>query len=250
MFYNKTMEFTQDILEYYDELFPVSESQKDFFLRFIKGRNPPPRFLSIGCGASNFEHILCRTGCDVTGIDNNHLLLESANRRRKIPGTTIRFFNMAIIEMARYLGAGFYSVIYCINNRIASIHDITLMKKFFYDCKILLEEGGSLVLQLPNYLIYSEEPICKLPESKSIRAKLWSKIFTSPSGEKTLLQQVETSNGRLVSIVDHEKLVAIKPEEIRKLAKEAGFENIEFFSDYNMESFNPETSQNILCILS
>ena len=37
MFYNKTMEFTQDILEYYDELFPVSESQKDFFLRFIKG---------------------------------------------------------------------------------------------------------------------------------------------------------------------------------------------------------------------
>ena len=42
----------------------------------------------------------------------------------------------------------------------------------------------------------------------------------------------------------------IKPEEIRKLAQEAGFENIEFFSDYNMESFNPETSQNILCILS
>ena len=99
-------------------------------------------------------------------------------------------------------------------------------------------------------MVYSEEPVCKLPENQSIRAKLCAKIFTSPSGEKTLLQQIETSNGKLVSVVDHEAIVTIKPEEIRELAKEAGFKNVEFFSNYNMESFNPETSQNILCVLS
>lgn len=243
------MEFTQDILEYYDELFPVSSSQKEFFLSLIDELKLPPRLLSIGCGVGSFEHVLSREGYDVTGIDGNQLLLESATRRRRPPGVSIRFFNMSILEMARFLGANFYSVISCLNNRIAGIHDIILMRKFFYDCRSLLAKNGRLVLQLPNYMLFRDEPVCNLPVTQSIRAKLRTKVFTSPEGDKTLLQQVETSSGRLVTVIDREALVLVTAPDIQSLAKEAGFKKVEFFSDFNKSDFDPENSQNLVCLL-
>lgn len=250
MIYNKSMEFTQDILEYYDELFPVSQSQKDFFFALVEGKNPPPRVLSIGCGGSNFEHILSRKGCDVTGIDDNSLLLEAASRRRRIPGVTIRFFKMSMLEMARFLAEGFYSVVYCINNRISGVHDDILMKKFFFDCKKLLAKNGKLILQLPNYLFFTNEPVCKLPSTQSIRAKLHTKIFTSSDGEKTLLQQVETSSGKLIAVTDHEKLIPITTKDIEELAMATGFTKVEFFNDYDKSEFKPKESKNLIAILS
>lgn len=243
------MEFTQDVLEYYDELFPVSSFQKDFFLDLIKDLKLPPRLLSVGCGAGSFEHILSRSGFDVTGIDGNPLLLESATRRRRLPGVSIRFFNMSMLEIARFLGANFYSVVSCLNNRLAGIHDPVLMRKFFFDCKTVLAKGGALVLQLPNYLVFTDEPVCELPESRSIRARLRTRIFTSASGEKTLFQQVEASNGRLFTVIDREELVPVTMHDIKELAKEAGFKRTDFYGGFDGFMFDPEASQGLVCVL-
>jgi len=113
------MDYTQNILEYYDELFPVSSEQNLFYDEILKSFPIEPKVLSIGCGTGAFEHHLSRHNCNVTGIDHIPGLLESASRRHRQPGCSIRFFHMAITEMTQYLGKGFYNIISCINNRLA-----------------------------------------------------------------------------------------------------------------------------------
>ena len=100
----------QNILEYYDELFPVSSEQKMFYEEILSSFTIEPKVLSIGCGTGVFEHHLSRHNCNVTGIDHIPGLLESATRRHRRPGCSVRFFQMTILEMAQYLGKGFYNL--------------------------------------------------------------------------------------------------------------------------------------------
>ena len=63
------MENLQNIIEYYDELYPVSDSQREFFDSLIKEYPQPAKLLRVGCGTGLFEHQLAREGLDVTGIE-------------------------------------------------------------------------------------------------------------------------------------------------------------------------------------
>lgn len=240
----------EEIIEYFDELFSENPGQRDFFFKMIEESSVPPKLLSIGCGSGTFEHIVSRKGCDVTGIDFIPELLESASLRRRIPGVSIRFFYMATVEMRRFLKSGFYTIISCLNNRISSINDEILMKKFFFDCKCLLAENGSLILHLPNYLHFNREPVAYLPVAESIRAKMLSKIVTSNTGEKKLFQFVEAGNGRKINVVADEPVLPITMHDIKDLATEAGFTKMSFYSDFSGSEFVPEKSDWIVCCLS
>ncbi|MBE6344517.1 MAG: class I SAM-dependent methyltransferase [Spirochaetaceae bacterium] len=249
LFYNLSMKNFEEIVEYFDELFSENPGQRDFFLKLIEENSAPSKLLSVGCGTGTFEHVISKKGCDVTGIDYVPELLESASLRRRIPGVSIRFFHMTTVEMRRFLKNGFYNIISCLNNRIASINDEILLKKFFFDCKHLLADKGSLILHLPNYLFFKREPVVYLPVAESIRAKMLSKIITSNTGEKKLFQLVETGKGRRISVVEDEPIFPITMYDINDLAKEAGFTKITYYSDFNGSEFIPESSEWLVCRL-
>ena len=147
----------KNLAEYYDELYPISQEQQAFYEELLKTYPYPAKLLRIGCGTGYFEHKLARQGYDVTGLEVCSEMLESATRRRRLPVTAIRFFNMSTIEMGRFLGKKFYNIISCLNDRLIFIHDAVLMRKFFYDCKSLLSQNGTLILQLPNFEYFSGE---------------------------------------------------------------------------------------------
>ncbi|OJF76451.1 MAG: hypothetical protein BKP49_07070 [Treponema sp. CETP13] len=64
------MEFLNNLIEYYDELYPVSKKQKDFYSNILETTKIPAKILGIGCSIGTLEHHLARLGNDVTGIDN------------------------------------------------------------------------------------------------------------------------------------------------------------------------------------
>ena len=73
------MELIQNVIEYYDELYPVTDVQKKFYADLMKQYTIPVKFLRIGCGTGYFEHLLAREGHDVTGLETSKEMLESAN---------------------------------------------------------------------------------------------------------------------------------------------------------------------------
>jgi SAM-dependent methyltransferase len=230
------METIQNVLEYYDELFSVSEAQKEFYADLMKQYEKPVKFLRIGCGTGYFEHLLARSGHDVTGIDTSKSYLESANLRRRTQLMAIRFFLMSSTEMIKFLGKNFYNIISCLNNRIIFLHEVELLKKFFIDCKSLLSKNGSLILQLTNFNLYKNKKQFNLPDVESIRAKLYTDFYEL-DGKPCVTQTVETANKKILPIVKDVQYYPLTSQEIENFAKDAGFSSVKFYSSFVLEPF-------------
>ncbi|MBQ3825516.1 MAG: class I SAM-dependent methyltransferase [Spirochaetaceae bacterium] len=243
------MDTIQNIVEYYEELFPITEEQRSFFDDLIKIYPFPAKYLRLGCGTGQYEHQLAKTGIDVTGLETSRELLDSANRRRRTQLMSIRFFQMNVLEMTRFLGKGFYHIISCLESRILFVHDYTLMRKFFYDCRQLLSEGGSLVISLVNFNKLQPAPVIRLPPRSSIRAKMFTDIITADSGDVFMNLTVENSTGKLLPVLERERIYPLIKEEIEDFAREAGFTHFAFFSDFAKNPFTDD-SQNLVCVIS
>ena len=236
MAYTYFMEVIKNVAEYYDELYPVSDEQKSFYSELSSKYPCPVKFLRVGCGTGNFEHQLAKEGADVTGIEDYQELIHSANLRRRTQLMSIHYFQMSVLDMAHFLGKGFYNVLSCLENRIVFMHDQTLIRKFFFDCRKMLDEDGTLVISLYNYNIFNEKNP-DLPVRESIRTKLFTKISCKNDGTWILNQDVETGNGKLMPVFTDEKIYPLKKEEIESFAKEAGYTKIDFYSDFDKTPF-------------
>ncbi len=234
----------QNIIEYYDELYPVTQDQKDFFSSLLKEYPVPSKFLGIECATGLFEYQLAKDGLDVTGIDSSPELLHSANLRRRSQLMSVRFFEMSYIDISRFLGKGFYNVISCLNDKIIFIQDTTLLKKFLYDCKELLAPGGTLILEFSNF---NTSP-GQLPVRESIRVKLFSELYSDETNTVRMEQNIETGNGKLLPVLERHAIRPLYTDELETFAKNAGFNSIEFYSNYKKEPLS-EQSPKVVALL-
>ena len=241
------MEIIKNVTEYYDELYPISDKQKKFYEDLSKNYQNPVKFLRVGCGTGLFEHQLARDGADVTGIEEYAELIHCANLRRRTQLMSIHYFQMSALDMIHFLGRGFYNIASCLDNRIVFAHDETLIRKFFFDIRQLLSEDGTLVLSLYNYDFFNEKNP-SLPARESLRTKMISKIEIHNDNFWYLNQSVETGSGRLMDIFRDEKIYPLTAREIKEFAKEAGFSQIDFYSDFAKHPFTEKDEQLVAVI--
>ena len=189
----------QNIVEYYDELFPVTTVQKKFYDDLVKKYANPVKILSIECGTGVFESILAREGYDVTGIESNAELLHSAGRRKRSQLMAIRFFQMDFLDMSRFLGKGFYNIISILDDRIMLIHDPMLLRKFFTDVHALLTDGGRFVISMPNFDLRRQGiPMHQLPTRASMRASLFTELWSQEGGDCFIKQNLVLGHSKTI----------------------------------------------------
>ena len=244
--YTINMEYINNIIEYYDELFSVSMPQKKLYEDLTKSYMPA-KLLRVGCGTGALEHWLSKNGHDVTGIETNQDMIETANRRRRLPNMALRFFQMSSLEMTRFLGKGFYNVISCLNDELIFRNDRILIRKLFYDCKTLLAENGVFLIQLTNFAKYQINEKTVLPIRESIRTKLNSLAYER-DGKYFLSQSLEHYGKKPIPVLKDAEFLPIGKEDIESFAKEAGFTDIQFYGDWDLSPLT-EKSDNILAML-
>lgn len=242
------MELFQNVAEYYEELYPISESQKKFYENLSKSFKNPVKYLDVGCGTGSFEIYLSKLGADVTGLETCQEFLDSANRKRRTMLMSVRFFQMSYLEMARYLGKGFYDVISILDDRLIFIHDKTLLAKFFYDCRQLLSENGKIIIALPNFDKFKGDKI-ELPLRESIRVQLFSKITTKPDGKTEMFQKLKNGNDKILPVTENALVQKITKEQIQEIAKKSGFTKANFYSGFDYAPLT-EDSDNLIAVLS
>ncbi len=242
------METIQNLVEYYDELYPVTKEQYDFYAYLMEQYAKPVKFLTIGCGTGVMENYLAKQMTDVTGLETIKELLESATRKHRNQLMALRFFKMSTIEMVRFLGKNFYNVISCLNDRIIFIHDRTLLRKFFFDCKQLLADDGMIVLQLANYNLYKSKTVSVLPEIKTTRVTLTSKLEYVSEEESLLSRNIKTGSGKVLPVYQKTSVYPITPSEIEEYAKESGFTSIEYFADFKRNPFTEKSPSMVVII--
>lgn len=242
------MESIQNLIEYYDELYPVTPEIFSFYDSLVEQFPKPVKFLNIGCGTGVLENKLSKSMTDVTGLETIKELLESASRKHRNQLMSLRFFQMSTIEMVRFLGKKFYNVISCLNDRIIFVHDKVLLRKFFFDCKQLLADNGIIVLQLTNYDLLKGRDVAALPELSSIRVKLSGKLERLSDEEYVLTKNIETGNGKILPIYSKTAVYPISRAEIEDFSKEAGFKSVEYFADFNRSAFTEDCKSCIAVI--
>ncbi|HAO30971.1 MAG TPA: hypothetical protein DCQ43_06440 [Treponema sp.] len=243
------MDCIQNVIEYYDELFPVTDAQKEFY-EALTGLYPlPAKILRIGCGTGLLEHTLARKGCDVTGIESSKQILNSANLRRRNQLMSIRFFLMNTDEMKQFLGKGFYNIISILNDRIINLAEPERIQKLLADCRELLTDDGTLVVGMHNFSQSYDEQFIQLPVRESIRVKLFTEIHMNDNGEQLLCQNLETGNGRMLPVTEDVRVYPLPPDELISYAKDAGFGTVQLFSDFKRSPFTGSEPE-VLALLS
>lgn len=240
------MDAVKNLVEYYDELFPVSDAQQIFFESYISQFSPPVKFLSIGCGTGIFEHRLAKNAIDVTAIETIREFLNSATRRYRNQLMSLRYFQMSTLEMTKFLGKNFYNIISCLNSRIIFIYKKEFLKKFFSDCKELLSENGILILGLENFEKFRVETNAILPARKSIRVTYKSQITKNAQG--AFLESHLEKENKVIPVYKRVPIYPLQKNEIAEFAKEAGFEKIDFFSDFEKNPAS-ENSDSLFAVI-
>ncbi|MBQ0039926.1 MAG: methyltransferase domain-containing protein [Treponema sp.] len=231
------MNAIKNLVEYYDELFPISEAKKSFYQDISKNSKTPVHFLSVNCGTGFLESSLARQGHDVTGIENEEELLQTANLRRRSQLMSIRFFQMQIPDMSKFLGKSFYNVISVLNSRIMFFPGPQAIRNFFSDCKKLLALQGVLVLELINFDAHQHDMMFQLKTRESVRSKLFTEIFKAEDGSSMISANVENSSEKLLPVLKDVPVYPLTPAEIEHFAEEAGFTNAEFYADFDKTPF-------------
>lgn len=235
--------------DYYEDFFPIEPHQEEFFESLCKQFNSPAKILSVECGPALLSDKLAINN-DVTLTDSFPEFINVVNTRHMTSELPIHAFNLNPADIARYLGKNFFNVIACLCYRIIFMKDRTLIKKFFFDSKMLLSDGGYLVLDILNFSKYDfSETKIDLPAKKSERATLYSSVVkNSDSVSYKLFQHVVTASGKVIDEVKDELICPISMETIRSYAKEVKFSSCEFYNDYNGTPYTPD-SDKIICVL-
>jgi SAM-dependent methyltransferase len=241
------MTSVKNLVEYYDELFPVSENQAKLYDGFHSLYGKPLHFLRVCCGTGFFESCLAKKGHDVTGVDFSGDLIKAANLRRRTQLMSIRFFQMDVGDMKRFLGKNFYNIISILDNRILFLGGKEKIREFFFDCRSLIAPGGFLIVHSFNFENKLEKPMIQLPTKESQRARLFAEVI-SAKDEKFMEINLETGSGKVVPILKDYPVYPILPWEIEKFAEEAGFHSAEFYNDFDKSEFSTSSDEFVVII--
>lgn len=173
------MDFYNDIAEYYDSIFPLSNAQLDFVRSMVSNTDTQPtRLLDIGCGTGSLSIALAEKGYKVTGIDSDPKMIKKATEKLALfPEGTIRgrvaprkrtadpnnnpgadgkklkpdFFVEDMLSIQNRFPKNHFDCIICFGNTLVHLRGTEEIEKVLDQAASLLKKEGLLLLQIINY---------------------------------------------------------------------------------------------------
>lgn len=238
-------------IDYYEDLFTIEPNQLEFFEKLASEFSTPIKLLSVECGPGQLSGNLAKNnGFEITAVDTYQEFVNICNTRLRNLEKAFPVFNLNPADIGRYLGKNFFNIMYCLNYRIIFLKDRAMIKKFMLDAKLLLKEGGYLVLDLFNFSKYDfSETKIDLPVRKGQRSTLYTSVVkNTESMDYRLYQHVVTNSGKVIDEVKDEPVCPISLETFKTFANELEFTSIEFYSDYFGHPLDKD-SDKIICVL-
>lgn len=238
----------RNFVEFYNDFFPATEDQLSFFKDVAKDFAEPAKFLQIGSNTGTLAIELAKQGYDVTGIEMSQQLLDSSTMKKRNQLLFVRFFKLSVSEIKKYLGKGFYNVIFNLDSRITFGNDKEKLQEFFYTAKSLISENGKLVLNIYNYEYFIKNNT-NPEKTENCRARFLTK-FDFTSKEKAYITQIiEYDENKSFNVIEHYPFYPISRKEIEEMSKKAGFSKVDFYSSIKLDPLK-EDSEKMFCIIS
>ncbi|MFZ5988803.1 MAG: class I SAM-dependent methyltransferase [Bacillota bacterium] len=233
------MGFYDEISRYYDYIFPVGTLQ----LEFIKesSKSPGKRILDVACGSGGYSIELAKAGYKVTAVDIEDEMIIKVKDKADKAGLNIEAYKCDMRELSDTIG-GKFDTIFCIGNSIVHLSSLHEVKEALKQMKGLLDEEGSLILQIINYDRIIKHNLTQLPPIRNdeiglefIRKYEYVEDKNVINFNTTLAVENKTRSDVFTNSIE---LFPIMSMEFEEVLKEAGFEGLEFYGDFNYAPYD------------
>jgi len=231
------MNFYENIVKSYDDIFPINPHQIKFINDIMK---PYSAVLEVGSATGNLSFGLAKKGHSVTGIELDSAMLEVANSRNN-DSNSVNFESLDLLLIPEKFTENSFNSVICVGNTLVHILDIESIQDFFNNCYSILKPAGKLVLQIINYDRIFQGNLKGLPFIENDKIK-FERYYDYESQDRTVdfrtALTVKPSGEVLNNTI---KLLALRKHEIEKMASSAGFSKLEFFGNWMSSPFNKES---------
>jgi glycine/sarcosine N-methyltransferase len=239
------MEFYTSIARYYDDIFPLEESQ----IQFVQKMKSDVRgmFVDIGCATGNLAIAMSLHDQSVLGIDYDGELIHIAQKKKgQIPNITFLQDDMRNVEKIAYAESA--STICCFGNTLVHLNGYDDINAFISDAHHVLMSGGTFMMQIINYDNVLKNNIKELKPIDNNTLQFFR--YYSYDEQSHLLSfktKLVLKNSENQVIENNVMLYPLIHDELDQMLSDAGFKNIQYFGSYDME---PYTKDSFLLIAS
>ena len=228
--------FYASIAKYYDEIFPLNESQLDFVKANI-GLLADKQIVDVGCSTGKLAKRLADSGSEVTGIDLSGEMIRQAQKKHQGAGLTFKEANM--LKLSTYFAASSLDAVICFGNTLVHLESEDEVAVFFEQALKLLKPKGKLLLQILNYdhildNQVEELPLIDGPELSFIRKY---ELPKHPGDRLIFNTELVLKNSR-DSLFHASRLLPLRKEELSQLLSRSGFEKIHFYASFDGKPYH------------
>jgi glycine/sarcosine N-methyltransferase len=257
---NEQNEFYSSISKYYAEIFPYQPMQ----LQFVKSRAGElagKQILDIGCATGELTFQLAEAGANVTGIDLNKDLLnqaigcsgfpaqrsggrsadsvirESEPDKYRVASPNAQFQTGNMLELETDFPPGQFDAVLCFGNTLVHLQTVGLIQKMLNGVFAVLKPGGHFLLQILNYDYILSESVTALPLIETENIQFIRKYAFEDNNPLVRFQTELVLKKENKSVLNETPLFALQSDELIGLLQDAGFKEIELFSNFKSEPF-------------
>lgn len=230
-------DFYTQLAYWYDDIFPVSVQQVDFIHRIAEQqrKGKAKRLLDVGCGTGALALTLSILGVKVVGVDLNKYMIEQARLKSETVGSTPEFFVQDMLSLEDNLAGMTFDVISCLGNTLVHLEDPAEIKASLKQFSRLLDQKGSIVIQIVNYDKVLSEKITALPviEAEGIT---FERFYEWEEGDprilfRTLLNTPDTAR----PIEQETALYPLRKHELEAMLTDLGFGELNWYSSFQKD---------------
>lgn len=228
------MEMYQKIAEYYDHIFPYKPAQKKYILSSGTRRRT---YCDIGCGTGSLASNLTQQFSEIAAFDSSREMIIRAIDR-EAPG--IDFFTGSMLKIEEYFWENHFDVISCFGNTIVHLESTGMIGSMFKQVKKILHPDGVFLGQIINYDHILDSHLNGLPTIDTPQIS-FTRTYHLNSEESLFDFDTELlikKSGEKISNTTH--LLPLRRNRLDNLLKDAGFNDISYYSDFNREDYRED----------
>lgn len=225
------MSLYNDLSEFYDDVFAVSETELKFVLETLPDNAD---LLDVGCGTGNKTVHFAKHARRVTGIDPDPGMIAKAIANNSDPHVEYKLGKME--DLGLIFQEKHFSAVICLGNTLVHLTTLAAIQETLVAIHGLLVPGGVFLVQILNYDYILGQQVRALPvlETADVRFERTYDLSGVPIQFITSLYDKKRGH----TFHNSTPLYPLTKQEFGDALKRAGFEDIEFFGSYTGDSLD------------
>ena len=230
------MSFYKQIASYYHHIFKINANQVDF----IKLKIPESdcKVLDIGCGIGTLSLELTNYYKNVLGIDMDAEMIRAASKKEKDESKSIQFQQLSMLKLDAFIDKNSVGGIVCFGNTLVHLNSLDEIAHFLQQSKAVLKSNGKLLLQIVNYDKILTKNIQQLPVIENDEI-IFERNYCYRKSENKIDFNTRLTVKSTQQIIENSiELLPLLKKELALLLNNAGFNNCNYYGNFNKESYS------------